>query len=88
MFSKLYYIASVYAHSEGTLPLQLKKTKHLKEHPFMKEHLFLMLFYSYLMTNIMIKNIVNKFPEVAARYESIDEKTKYEVDFSYELSFQ
>lgn len=88
VFSKLYYIASVYAHSEGSLALQLKMTKHLKEHPFMKENLFLMLFYSYLMTNIMIKNIVNKFPDVAERYKDIDEKTKYEVDFSYELSFK
>lgn len=88
VFSKLYYTASVYAHSEGTLALQLKMSKHLRDHPFMKENLFLMLYYSYLMTNILIKNIVNKFSDVAKRYEDIDEKTKFEVDFSYELSFK
>jgi hypothetical protein len=36
----------------------------------------------------MVKNIANKFPEVVDRYKNIDEKTKYEVDFSYELSFK
>ncbi|MCW3167931.1 hypothetical protein OMO38_05260 [Chryseobacterium sp. 09-1422] len=58
------------------------------DNQYMQENLYLMLFYSYLMTNIMIKNIVNKFPEVAQRFESIDEKTRYEVDFNYELSFK
>ncbi|KUJ56423.1 hypothetical protein [Chryseobacterium aquaticum] len=88
VFSKIYYTASVYAHSEGLLALQLKEIKHLMENPFMKETLYLMIFYSYLMTNIMIKNIVNKFPEVAERFDGMDKKTKYEVDFNYELSFK
>ncbi|AZA87595.1 hypothetical protein SAMN05421856_11039 [Chryseobacterium taichungense] len=88
VFSKLYYNASVYAHSEGLVVLQLKETKHLMEHEHMKETLYLMLFYSYLMTSIMIKNIVNKYPLVKERYDSLDEKTKFEIDFNYQLSFK
>lgn len=88
VFSKLYYMASVYAHSEGILALQLKETKHLIEHEHMKETLYLMLFYSYLMTSIMIKNITNKFTLVKERYETLDDKTKFEIDFNYLLSFK
>lgn len=88
VFSKLYYMASVYAHSEGILALQLKETKHLMEHEHMKETLYLMLFYSYLMTSIMIKNIANKFPLVKERYDKLDEKRKFEIDFNYLLSFK
>lgn len=88
VFSKLYYTASVYAHSEGILALQLKETKHLMEHEHMKETLYLMLFYSYLMTSIMIKNITNKFPLVKERYDKLDEKKKFEIDFNYLLSFK
>ncbi len=88
VFSKIYYITSVYAHSEGTLALQLKESKHLMEDPNMQESNYLMLFYSYLMTNIMIKNVTNKFPLVKERFESLDEKIKYEVDFNYQLSFK
>lgn len=88
VFSSIYYLASVYAHSEGTLAFQLKDTKHLKEQDHMKETLYLMLFYSYLMTTIMIKNIINKFPLVKERYESLDEKTKFEINFNYQLSLK
>jgi len=88
VFSKIYFIASVYAHSEGILALQLKDAKHLKDHPFMKETLYLMLFYSYLMTNIMIKNIVKKFPEVENRFNNLDEKVKFEINFNYQLAFK
>lgn len=62
VFTNFYFMPSVYAHSEGILALQLKETKHLMDHEHMKETLYLMLFYSYLMTSIMIKNITNKFP--------------------------
>lgn len=88
IFSKIYFIASVYAHSEGILALQLKQTKHLKNHPFMKETLYLMLFYSYLMTNVMTKNIVEKFPEVKQRYDKLDEKIKFEINFNNQLAFK
>lgn len=36
----------------------------------------------------MIKNFTNKFPLVKERFESLDEKIKYEVDFNYQLSFK
>ncbi|MCE3074321.1 hypothetical protein [Chryseobacterium gwangjuense] len=88
VFSKIYYIASVYAHSEGLLALQLKETKHLMENKNMKELHYIMLFYSYLMTNIMIKNIINKFPLVKERFETLEEKYKFEIDFNYQLSFK
>lgn len=88
VFSKIYYIASAYAHSEGLLALQLKETKHLMEHEHMKESSNLMLFYSYLMTNIMIKNIVNKFPLVKERFDSLDEKIQFEVNLNYDMSFK
>lgn len=88
MFSKIYFIASVYAHSEGIMALQLKQAKHLKDHSFMKETLYLMLFYSYIMTNIMTKNIINKFPEVKKRYYNLDEKVKFEINFNYQLAFK
>ncbi len=88
MFSKIYFIASVYAHSEGIMALQLKQAKHLKDHPFMKETLYLMLFYSYIMTNIMTKNIINKFPEVKERYDNLDDKVKFEINFNYQLAFK
>ncbi|WP_454047513.1 hypothetical protein [Chryseobacterium sp. Marseille-Q8038] len=87
-FTNLYFMASVYAHSEGILALQLKETKHLMDHEHMKETLYLMLFYSYLMTSIMIKNITNKFPLIKKRYDNLDEKTKLEIDFNYQLSFK
>lgn len=88
VFTNLYFMASVYAHSEGILALQLKETKHLMDHEHMKETLYLMLFYSYLMSSIMIKNIINKFPLIKERYDSLDEKTKFEIDFNYDLSFK
>jgi len=88
VFSNFYFIASVYAHSEGILALQLKETKHLIDHEHMKETLYLMLFYSYFMTCIMIKNIIIKFPLIKERYDSLDEKTKLEIDFNYQLSFK
>ncbi|GEN71148.1 hypothetical protein [Chryseobacterium lathyri] len=88
VFSNFYFIASVYAHSEGILALQLKETKHLMDHEHMKETLYLMLFYSYFMTCIMIKNIIIKFPLIKERYDSLDEKTKLEIDFNYQLSFK
>ncbi|MCA6068713.1 hypothetical protein JI747_016210 [Chryseobacterium sp. RG1] len=88
MFSKIYFIASVYAHSEGIMAIQLKQSKHLMDHPFMKENLYLMLFYSYLMTNVMTKNIINKFPEVKKRYDDLDEKVKFEINFNYQLAFK
>lgn len=88
VFTNFYFMASVYAHSEGILALQLKETKHLMDHEHMKETLYLMLFYSYLMTSIMIKNITNKFPLIKKRYDSLDEKTKFEIDFNYQLSFK
>ncbi|STC94577.1 Uncharacterised protein [Chryseobacterium carnipullorum] len=48
----------------------------------------LMLFYFYLMTSIMIKNIANKFPLVKEKYDKLDEKRKFEIDFNYLLSFK
>lgn len=88
VFSKIYYLASIYAHSEGILALQLKETKHLMDDEHMKELLYLMLFYSYLMTNIMIKNIVNKFDIIKERFDLLDDKIKFEIDFNYRLSFK
>lgn len=88
VFSNIYFIASVYAHSEGILALQLKGTKHLKNDINMKDTNHLMLYYSYIMTNIMIKNITERFPLVKERFDSLSEKIKFEINFNYDLSFK
>lgn len=88
VFSKIYYIASVYAHSEGISALQLKNSKHLMDDENMREIKYIMLYYSYLMTNIMIKNIVNKFPIIKERFDTLEERLKFEVNFNYQLSFK
>lgn len=87
-FSKLYFMASVYAHSEGLLALQLKSTRHLFDDNFIKESNYLMLFYSYLMTNIMIKNVINVFPLSFERYNTLDEKIKFQIDINYNIAFK
>lgn len=88
VLANIYYMASIYAHSEGIFALQLKQSKHLMEDENMKESNYLMLFYSYLMTNIMIKNISNKFPLIKERFEKLDEKIKFEIDYIYQLCFK
>lgn len=88
VFGNIYYLASIYAHSEGLSALQLKQTKHLKDDKHLKETTYLMLFYSYLMTNVMIKNIVNKFPDIKDRFDLLDDKIKFEIDFNNQLSFK
>ena len=88
VFAKVYYLASVYAHSEGILALQLKETKNLMENENMKELHYSMLVYSYLMTSIMIKNITNKFDLVRDRYNTLTDKIKFEIDFNYKISFK
>ena len=85
MFSKLYYILSAYAHSEGLSVIQLKSSLHLLKNKSNSEYVFLQTLASVIMTSCMIQNIVKRFPAISKRYDTIDEKIRYNVYFYSQL---
>lgn len=87
IFGKLYFMASVYAHSEGILALQLKETNNLLNNEILLGQLNLLLFSSYLMTNIFIVNISNRFEVVKEKYLRLDEQIRFEISFNYQVVF-
>lgn len=79
IFSQLYYLLSAYSHSEGLVVLQLKKAQYFNS-KHNNESLFRYLFFSLIMTAIMIKNITSKFDLVKSRFQKIDDKDKAEIE--------
>ena len=83
--AKIYYILSVYSHSEGLSVIQMKSAKYFITHKNNSEMTFMQIFSSIIMTSIMIKNIVKKYELVSTRFAEIDKKTKFEVEFFSKL---
>lgn len=86
MFQKFYYILSSYAHSEGLAGLQLKHNKYFNTSPGNRSWQFVQLYTSWLMTGILIENIVNRFPSIRQVYDELDPKIKYEIQFLSEIA--
>lgn len=84
VFSKLYYLLSSYSHSEGLVVLQLKEAQYFNS-KHNNESLFQHLFFSLIMTAIMIKNISNKFDLVRSRFDKIEDKDKAEIEIFSKL---
>lgn len=86
ILSQLYYLLSVYSHSEGLSVIQLKSAKYDLHSKSNSELVCLQLESSLIMSCCMIINITNRFPAIAKRYESIDEKNRYTIYFLSKLS--
>lgn len=88
IFTKLYYILSVYAHTEGLSVIQMKSSKYNNTKEENSDLVFTQLFCSTLMTAVMIDNICRKHESCKNRFEKIDEKLKYTVQFLLKISKQ
>jgi len=88
LFRNIYYNLSAYAHTEGLVALQLKEAHYFisNEHNYNTVHLYL--FYSLLMTTIMIKNVSETFEEVQERYKNLKSKDIKQIDFLYQLAIK
>lgn len=88
LFADIYYNLSAYAHSEGLVVLQLKEAKYFinNEHNIHMVHLYV--FYSLLMTSVMIKCLNETFVEVKERYKDLDSKDITQIDLLYQLAIQ
>ncbi len=81
MFNRYYYIISTHAHSEGLSAMQLKSNKYFLNGQNNQGAIFLQLMSSWFMTAIMITNLVERFEVIKEKYESIEERIKFEIDF-------
>jgi len=81
LFSKLYYILSAYSHSEGLSVIQMKSAKQLLSNKANHDMVHLHTICSILMTSIMIKNVVSKHEAVAKRFDKVERKKQFTVDF-------
>jgi len=81
IFAKFYYILSAYSHSEGLSVLQMKSAKYFINNENNSDIAFFQTFFSMIMTSIMITNIVVKHESVAKRFEDLDKKVKFRIDF-------
>ncbi|ASW74172.1 hypothetical protein IQ37_03305 [Chryseobacterium piperi] len=88
ILSNIYYLLSVYSHSEGISSLQLKETKHLYEDSNNQKNLFLYIIQSLAMTAVMIKNICKIFKEVQIEYEKLPQEFKSEIDTLYNMAIR
>lgn len=88
IFTKLYYILSVYAHSEGLSVIQMKSAKYNNTKEENLNMVFIQLFCSTLMTAVMIDNICIKHERCKNRFEKMDKKLKYTVKFLFKISKQ
>jgi hypothetical protein len=86
LFSNIYYNLSAYAHSEGLVALQLKESHYFINNAHNHDTVHLYLFYSLLMTTIMIKNVSETFVEVLERYKNLSPKDIKQIDFLYQLA--
>jgi hypothetical protein len=83
----LYYILSVYAHSEGLSGIQLKQSKYFLLGESNQNYIWLQLVTSWILTAGMINNLVERFPAIKIYYEKLDEKIKFEIDFLLKVLF-
>lgn len=88
IFTKLYYILSVYAHTEGLSVIQMKSAKYNTTKEENSDMVFMQLFCSTLMTSVMIDNICKKHEKCKNRFEKMDKKLKYTVQFLLKISKQ
>lgn len=88
IFSKLYYILSVYAHTEGLSAIQMKSAKYNNTKQENSDLIFIQLFCSTLMTAVMIDNICKKHESCKNRFEKMSKKLKYTVQFLSKISKQ
>lgn len=88
IFTKLYYILSVYAHTEGLSVIQMKSAKYNTTKEENSDMVFIQLFCSTLMTAVMIDNICKKHERCRNRFEKMDKKLKYTVQFLFKISKQ
>ena len=88
IFTKLYYILSAYAHSEGLSVIQMKSAKYNTTKEENSDLVFIQLFCSTLMTAVMIENICKKHMSCKNRFDTIDKKLKYTVQFLSKISKQ
>lgn len=86
IFTKLYYILSVYAHTEGLSVIQMKSSKYYNKKEENSDLIFMQLFCSTLMTSVMIDNICKKHVSCKNRFERMDKKLKYTVQFLIKVS--
>lgn len=84
IFSKLYYLLSAYSHSEGLVVIQLKKALYFNS-KYNNEAIFRFVYFSLIMTAMMIKNITNKFDLVKERYNEISDEDKFEINLFSQL---
>lgn len=88
IFNKLYYILSVYAHTEGLSVIQMKSAKYNTTKEENSDMVFIQLFCSTLMTAVMIDNICKKHERCQNRFEKMDKKLKYTVQSLFKISKQ
>ncbi|HRG18220.1 MAG TPA: hypothetical protein PLP39_03965 [Flavobacterium lutivivi] len=87
IFTKLYYILSAYAHTEGLSVIQMKSAKYNNNKVENSDMIFMQLFSSTIMTAVMIENICKKHESCKNRFENIDKKLKYTVKFLSQICF-
>ncbi len=88
IFAKLYYILSVYAHTEGLSVIQMKSAKYNNTKEENSDMVFIQLFCSTVMTAVMIDNICKKHERCKKRFEKMDKKLNYTVQFLLKISKQ
>jgi len=86
IFNRIYYILSVYSHSEGLSIIQMKSAKYLLDKKENSSMVFMQLFCSTLMTAVMIKNICSKHKSCNGRFKEIDPKEQHTVNFFTKLA--
>jgi len=76
----MYYLFSVYAHSEGLSGIQIKQTGYLKRKGLNQNYTSMQLCTAWMLTGAMINNLILRFPALKNAYDKLDDDIKLEIE--------